>query len=111
LQREHLLQRRRTAEAAVAAGRAELLAAAGVDGAIGDGTPMSVAALRALQRLLGPAVAAMGPGREKGESEADGMRCLVERRPGESTAVRTPAGTLLLHELGITVTPGGGGDA
>ncbi len=111
LQREHLLQRRRTAEAAVAAGRAELLAAAGVDGAIGDGTPMSVAALRALQRLLGPAVAAMGPAAEKGESEADGMRCLVERRPGESTAVRTPAGTLLLHELGITVTPGGGGDA
>ncbi|MGE3287368.1 MAG: TIGR02677 family protein [Pseudonocardia sp.] len=109
-EREHLLARRRAEEETIAAARSELLAAVAMDGALADGTAMSTTALRALQRLLGPAVAAMGPIGEKGESEADGMRCIVERRPGESTAVRTPAGTLVLRELVITVTNEAGGE-
>ncbi|GAA2572224.1 TIGR02677 family protein [Pseudonocardia hydrocarbonoxydans] len=103
VQREHLLARRRAEEEATAAARAELLAAAASDGTLANRTAMSTSALRALQRLLGPAVAAMGPTGEKGEAEADGMRCMVERRAGEATAVSTPAGTLVLHELGIAV--------
>jgi uncharacterized protein (TIGR02677 family) len=83
------------------------LAAAAVDGAISDGTVLSIRGLRALQRLLGPAVAAMGPRREKGEFEADGLRCVVERRPGVPTAVTTPAGTLVMRDLGVTVLPCG----
>jgi uncharacterized protein (TIGR02677 family) len=103
VQRQHLLARRRAEEEAIAAARAELLAAVALDGALADGTALSTSALRALQRLLGPAVAAMGPIGEKGEAEIDGMRCIVEQRAGESTAVSTPAGTLVLRELGITV--------
>ena len=94
-----LLARRRAEEETIAAARAELLAAVALDGALADGTALSTSALRALQRLLGPAVAAMGPVGEKGEAEIDGMRCIVERRAGESTAVSTPAGTLVLREL------------
>lgn len=103
VQRAHLLARRRAEEEATAAARAELLAAAASDGTLANGTAMSTSALRALQRLLGPAVAAMGPTGEKGEAEADGTRCIVERRAGEATTVSTPAGTLVVHELGIAV--------
>lgn len=106
-QREHLLRRRHAEEREIAAARTELLNAAAADGAISDGTVLSIRGLRALQRLLGPAVAAMGPRREKGEFEADGLRCVVERRPGVPTAVATPAGTLVLRDLGVTVLPCG----
>ncbi|KJE22591.1 hypothetical protein FF36_03121 [Frankia torreyi] len=104
-ERAHLLARRRAAQEREAAARQELLAAAGPDGALGDGTPLSEAALARLQRLLGPAVAAMGPSRSKGESEADGLRCVVERRPGQPTTLRTPVGTLTVHDLALTLLP------
>jgi hypothetical protein len=45
----------------------------------------------------------MGPARTKGEASAGGVRCVVERRPGENVAVATPDGTFLLHELAVTV--------
>jgi hypothetical protein len=48
----------------------------------------------------------MGPRRGKGEAGAHGLRCVVERRPGEPTAVRTPDGTLVLHDLGVAVFVG-----
>ncbi|PZS22697.1 MAG: TIGR02677 family protein [Pseudonocardiales bacterium] len=103
-QREYLLARRRAGEQLARAVRSELLDAAGPDGALLDGVVLSERALAALQRLLGPAVAAMGPGRVKGETEADGLRCLVEHRPGEPTTVHTPAGALRLIDLALTIT-------
>jgi hypothetical protein len=103
MQREHLLARRRADEERAAAVRSELLAATGSDGALLDGTVLPERALAVLQRLLGPAVAAMGPGRAKGETEADGLRCVVERRPGESTTLRTPSGALRLIDLTLTI--------
>jgi uncharacterized protein (TIGR02677 family) len=104
VQRAHLLARRRADEERAAAARSELLAAAGPDGALLDEVVLPERALAAFQRLLGPAVAAMGPGRVKGEAEVDGLRCVVEHRPGESTTVRTPAGALRLIDLTVTVS-------
>ncbi|MGF1662292.1 MAG: TIGR02677 family protein [Kineosporiaceae bacterium] len=104
-QRRHLLERRLAAEQELAAARAELLAAVpGDEPASGDLT-LSERGLRALQGLLGPAVAAMGPHQAKGEADADGMRCVVERRPGEPTTLTTPAGTLVLRDLALTIGP------
>jgi uncharacterized protein (TIGR02677 family) len=104
MQREHLLARRRADEQRGTAARSELLAAAGSDGGLLDETMLPERALAALQRLLGPAVAAMGPGRAKGETEADGLRCVVERRPGEFTTLHTPAGSLRLLDLTVTIS-------
>jgi uncharacterized protein (TIGR02677 family) len=104
MQRQHLLARRRSDEQRAAIARSELLSATGTDGALLDGTVLPERALAVLQRLLGPAVAAMGPGRAKGETEADGLRCVVERRPGESTTLHTPAGALRLIDLTLTIT-------
>jgi len=104
MQRGHLLARRRAEEERAGSIRSELLAAAGPDGAPLDGVVVSERALVALQRLLGPAVAAMGPGRAKGEAERDGLRCVVERRPGDHTTVRTPVGALRLLDLCLTIT-------
>ena len=104
MQREHLLARRRADEERGAAARSELLAAAGSDGGLLDETVLPERALAALQRLLGPAVAAMGPERAKGETETDGLRCIVERRPGESTTLRTPAGALRLIDLTVAIS-------
>jgi uncharacterized protein (TIGR02677 family) len=104
MQRELLLARRRADEERGTAARWELLAAAGSDGGLLAETVLPERALAALQRLLGPAVAAMGPGRAKGETEADGLRCVVERRPGESTTLRTPAGSLRLLDLTVTIS-------
>ena len=33
-----------------------------------------------------------------------GLRCVVERRPGESTTLRTPAGALRLIDLTLTIS-------
>lgn len=104
MQREHLLARRRADEERGTAARSELLATAGSDGGLLAETVLPERALAALQRLLGPAVAAMGPGRAKGEIEVDGLRCVVERRPGESTTLRTPAGSLRLIDLTVTIS-------
>jgi uncharacterized protein (TIGR02677 family) len=102
-QRAHLLERRRVAQQRVAAARAELLGAAGVDGEVDDGVELSEAALRLLQTVLGPAVAALGPHRAKGEAESEGLRCIVERTPGQDLTVRTPAGRLRLGGIAVTV--------
>lgn len=102
-EREHMLARRRAEEQRTAAARSELLDRVGPDGAVSDGAALSARALRALQRVLAPAVAAMGPRRDKGEATADGLRCVVERRPGESVAVITPDGTFVLHDLAVAV--------
>lgn len=104
MQRAHLLARRRADEERAAAARSELLAAAGPDGALADGVVLPERALAVLQQLLGPAVAAMGPGRVKGETEVDGLRCVVERRPGESTTVHTPVGALRLMDLTLSIS-------
>jgi uncharacterized protein (TIGR02677 family) len=104
IQRAHLLARRRADEERAAAVRSELLAAAGPDGALADGVVLPERALAVLQQLLGPAVAAMGPGRVKGETEVDGLRCVVERRPGESTTVHTPVGALRLMDLTLSIS-------
>jgi hypothetical protein len=104
MQRAHLLARRRADEERAAAVRSELLAAAGPDGALADGVVLPERALAVLQQLLGPAVAAMGPGRVKGETEVDGLRCVVERRPGESTTVHTPVGALRLMDLTLSIS-------
>jgi uncharacterized protein (TIGR02677 family) len=104
-ERAHLLARRRADEERAAAAFAELLGAAGADGAVPDGTALSAAGLRALQKVLAPAVAAMGPTRTKGEGASGGVRCVVERRPGEGLAVTTPDGTFFLLDLAITVLP------
>ena len=106
VQREHLLQRRRTDEHEAQLARSELLDAAGADGSIVDGTTLSARALRALQRLLGPAVAAMGPSRAKGEFEDAELRCIVERRVAESVAIGTPDGTFMMYDLSVTVLKG-----
>lgn len=104
MERAHLLARRRADADQAAAVRSELLAAAGPDGALADGVVLPERALAVLQQLLGPAVAAMGPGRVKGETEVDGLRCVVERRPGESTTVHTPVGALLLMDLTLSIS-------
>ncbi|MDQ4117294.1 MAG: TIGR02677 family protein [Actinomycetota bacterium] len=108
-QRTHLLARRRAAQERLAAARDELLAVTGTDGALDDGVEISEDVLRQVQRLLGSAVAAMGPGRSKGEVEIDGLRCVVERRTGETTALCTPVGVLTLCDLTLAILPGGDG--
>lgn len=102
-QREHLLARRRAVEREALAARDELLGVVGTDGVIGEGTVLSARGLRALQRLLGKAVTAMGPTGEKGEAELDELRCVIERRPGRAAVLATPEGTLVLHDLMVTV--------
>lgn len=102
-ERAHLLARRRADEQRADAARAELLGAASEDGAVPDGTTLSARGLRALQQVLAPAVAAMGPGRSKGEAASAGVRFVVERRPGEDLAVTTPEGTFVMHDLAVTV--------
>lgn len=102
-ERAHLLARRRAEEERNATARVELLDAAGADGAVVDGTVLSAPGLRVLQRMLAPAVAAMGPRRAKGEATSDGLRCVVERRPGEDLAVTTPDGTFVVQGLAVTV--------
>ncbi len=105
VQRQHLLQRRYAEEQQAAQARSELLRAAAGNGALMDGTLLSARGLRALQRLLGPATAAMGPGRNKGEAEDEDLRCIVERRTGESTSVRTPDGAFVMDDIAVTVLP------
>jgi uncharacterized protein (TIGR02677 family) len=102
-ERAHLLARRRAAEERAATAREDLLAATTEDGGVREGVVLSAEALRALQKVLGPAVAAMGPCRTKGEATADGLRCVVERRPGEDLELPTADGTLTLHSLALTV--------
>lgn len=102
-QRRHLLARRNEEERRTMAARAEIVAAAGPDGALPDGVVLSAAGLRELQRLLAPAVAALGPDRSKGEAEVGGLRCVVERSPGRHTTVGTPDGRLQLSELQVAV--------
>lgn len=102
-QREHLLARRREHEQQVAAARAEILAACGPDGAVPDGAALSDSGLAELQRLIAPAIAALGPDRPKGETETGGLRCVVERTSGADTAVVTPSGRLRLRELTVAV--------
>jgi uncharacterized protein (TIGR02677 family) len=102
-EREHLLARRRAEEERTVAARAELMNTTGPDGALPDGTILSARGLRALQDVLAPAVAAMGPRHNKGEAATDGLRCVVERRPGEDLSVVTPDGTFVLYDLAITV--------
>jgi uncharacterized protein (TIGR02677 family) len=105
VERAHLLERRRAAQQRAAAARTELLAALGTDGEVVDGIELSEAALRTLQAVLSPAVAALGPHRAKGEGEADGLRCVVERTPGQDVTVQTPAGRLRLGGIAVTVVP------
>lgn len=105
LERTHLLARRRAEEERSAAACAELLAATRADGAVPDGTALSADGLRALQKVLAPAVSAMGPTRTKGEAASGVLRCVVERRSGEDLAVSTPDGTFVLHDLAVTVLP------
>lgn len=102
-QRAHLLGRRREAERLAATARADLLAATGPDGELPDGTELTDAALGELQRLLGPAVAALGADRSKGEAELGALRCVVERSPGRDTGLRTPSGRLVLRALQVTL--------
>ena len=102
-ERAYLLARRRAEEEHTAAARIELLGAVGADGAVTDGTVLSARGLRALQRVLAPAVAVMGPRRAKGEAVSTGLRCIVERRPGEDLAVTTSDGTFVMHGLAVTV--------
>ena len=110
-ERAHLLARRRADEERAAAARDELLRAAGTDGAVADGTRLSARGLRALQQVLGPAVAAMGPRRSKGEASSNGVRCVVERRSGEDLAITTSEGTFVLHDLAVTILREDGPDA
>ena len=114
-QRAHLLARRRVEEARDAAARTELIAATSAAGTLPDGTlpdgnlpagvVLTAAGLRALQKVLAAAVAAMGPTRPTGEAASGGLRCVVRRRPGEDLAVATPNGTFVLHGLAVTVLP------
>jgi uncharacterized protein (TIGR02677 family) len=102
-ERAHLLARRRAAEERAATARAELLAVTNQDGGVREGAVLSAGGLRALQKVLAPAVAAMGPTRSKGEAAADGLRCVVERRPGENLELLTAEGAFTLHDLSVTV--------
>lgn len=102
-ERAHLLARRRAAEERAAAARAELLEVTAADGGVPDGAYLSAAGLRVLQQVLAPAVAAMGPARMKGEAASGGLRCVVERRPGEDLEVATPDGAFVLCDLAVAV--------
>jgi hypothetical protein len=103
-QRAHLLARRRAGEARDAAAHRELLATTAADGALPDGAALTANGLRALQKVLAPAVAAMGPARPTGEATSDGLRCVV-RRSGSDLGVATPDGTFVLRELAVAVLP------
>ncbi|MQA16499.1 MAG: TIGR02677 family protein [Pseudonocardiaceae bacterium] len=102
-QREHLLSRRREEERRAAAARAEIRTVTGPDGAVPDGAQLSDPGLRELQRLLAPAIAALGADRSKGEAELGGLRCVVERSAGRDTTLCTPAGRLRLQDLQVAV--------
>jgi uncharacterized protein (TIGR02677 family) len=106
-ERTHLLARRRAAEERAAAARAELLGGTAEDGGVPSGVLLSAAGLRALQKVLAPAVAAMGPTRTTGEAVSEGLRCIVERRSGAELEVATPDGTFVLDELAVTVLRAG----
>jgi uncharacterized protein (TIGR02677 family) len=104
-QRTHLLARRRAAQARDAAAYRELLAATAPDGALPDGTTLTADGLRALQKVLAPAVAAMGPSRPTGVATSGDLRCVVGRRSGSDLGVRTPDGTFVLRDLAVAVLP------
>ena len=80
--------------------RQELLAATAADGGLPDGTRLSTDGLRALQKVLAPAVAAMGPAHPTGEARSGGLRCVVRRQSGSDLGVATPDGTFVLHDPG-----------
>jgi uncharacterized protein (TIGR02677 family) len=108
-QRAHLLAMRRAAETRDATARGELLAAAAAaDGALPDDTRLTADGLRALQKVLAPAVAAMGPAHPTGEATSGGLRCVVRRRSGSDLGVATPDGTFVLHDLAVAVLPAEG---
>lgn len=107
-QRAHLLARRRAAEARDAEARQELLAVTAADGALPDGAALTVDGLRALQKVLAPAVVAMGPAHPTGEATSGGLRCVVQRRLGSDLGVGTPDGTFVLRDLAVAVLPAEG---
>ena len=97
------MARRRAAETRDAEARRELLAVTAVDGALPDGAALTVDGLRALQKVLAPAVAAMGPAHPTGEATSGGLRCVVQRRLGSDLGVGTPDGTFVLRDLAVAV--------
>jgi uncharacterized protein (TIGR02677 family) len=107
-QRAHLLARRRAAEARDAAAGQELLAATAAGGHLPNGTTLSADGLRALQKVLAPAVAAMGPSHPTGQATSGDLHCVVRRRSGSDLDVATPDGTLILHDLAVAVLPAEG---
>jgi uncharacterized protein (TIGR02677 family) len=104
-QRAHLLERRRAAEARDAAASQELLAATAADGCLPECTRLSADGLRALQKVLAPAVAAMGPAHPTGEAESYDLRCVVRRQSGSDLGVATADGTFVLHDLAVALLP------
>ena len=80
--------------------RDELLAIAGSV----DGAEVSVAALARLQQLIAQASHRRdGDGRR--EVSTNGLECRIEPDQGRTTTVSTPAGSLTMFDLKVTVGP------
>ena len=88
---------------------AELVAAAtGPEGAL-DGATMSPPALARLQHLVSRTSHRTAAGVAVREVTDAGLRCVVRRRSGGTTVIRTPDGTFTMFGLDVMVTPEGSG--
>lgn len=96
-----LLRRKREAEAtALRAVDDELIAIAGSV----DGVEVSVAALARLQQLVAQASHRRVAGGRR-EVSSNGLECRIEPDHGRSTTVSTPAGSLTMFDVNVTVGP------
>lgn len=82
---------------------AELLSCADPRGCI-DGAEMSVASFLMLRELISQSGHSGDAQAEVRTATESGVRCMVQRVEGASTAVKCPEGRLVLHGLAVSVT-------
>ena len=70
-----------------------------------DGRALSAGALARLQELVGRTLVRLGTRASVAEHADRILCCRIERSPGRPTRVRSPAGTLTLLDLTISLTP------
>jgi uncharacterized protein (TIGR02677 family) len=70
-----------------------------------DGARISDAALARLEQLVGRALAGLGVSGLRAEASDGALAVVVVRKPGGSTTVTTPSGTLRVDDLAVEVLP------
>ena len=102
-QRELMQRDRELKRVSREAAAAELLSCADPQGCI-DGAEMSVAGFLMLRELISQSGHGGDAQADKRTAIESGVRCVVQRVEGASTAVKCPEGRLVLHGLAVSVT-------